>query len=181
MNRVNLEAIQKTAGTVQADPASAIRKNHLDGAWNLQGADGERPQFFASVAFEGGSILLESDQPTFQGGGGMRPSPIQYCLFGLAACFASSFVTAATARGVSLQSFEVAAEVEVNLSRSLGFSQDPPMKGMTLSLRVQSDATREVLEEIAEVARSRCPAVFCLTNPMELQIRMTGEEASLRR
>jgi hypothetical protein len=37
-----------------------------------------------------------------------------------------------------------------------------------LTLKIDSDATPSVLAEIENLARERCPGVYCLTNPIPL-------------
>ena len=102
------------------------------------------------------------------GGRGLAPDPIQYCLYGMAACYAGTFVSVATLEGVALQSLRVAAENRVDLTRTLGLSSNPIVEGVHVTLTVATDAPPEKLDQIEALARDRCPGVYCLVNPIQL-------------
>ncbi len=59
-------------------------------------------------------------------------------------------------------------ENKVDLTRTLGLSGNPVVEGIELTLEVESDTTREKLEEIESLAKERCPGVYCLVNPIPL-------------
>jgi uncharacterized OsmC-like protein len=109
------------------------------------------------------------------GGGGRKPDPVQYCLYGLAACFAGTFATLAAMEGVALKKLVVAAENRVDLSRTLGLSWNPIVEGVEITVMVSADAPREKLEEIERLARERCPGVYCLTTPIPLTTHLVVE------
>lgn len=163
-NNVNLDAITKTAQAIQQDPAQGRKTNRVEGVWNLN----QGPQFSAEVTFEGGTAVLEADQPKAQGGEGLKPSPIHYCMFGMASCFAATFAAVAAAEGIDLDSLKVAVESDMNLSRAFGLSDAPAVEEMRLTLTVAARAPEEAIRRVAELAEERCPAVYCLTNPIKL-------------
>src|SRR3989338_7787303 len=68
---------------------------------------------------------VEADGPPFMGGSGIKPDPVQYCLFGLAACYAQTFASVAAEKGIKLNKLKVAAENKVNLIKALGLSDEP--------------------------------------------------------
>jgi uncharacterized OsmC-like protein len=171
LNNVDVNALEATVEAARADPAKARRVNRVQGSWNL--VDGQ-PQFVAVLGFDSGEQLLEADQPPPQGGGGLAPGPVQYCLFGLASCFAATFAANAAMAGLAVRKLRVAAEADVNFSRVYGLSEEPIIEGVRLALDVDSDAPLEELRQVEEMATRRCPAVFCMTNAVRL-------ETSLRR
>ncbi len=61
------------------------------------------------MAFEGREMTLETDQPPGQGGGS-RPGPMLYCLYGLASCYTATFATTAAMMEVELRRLEVAGK-----------------------------------------------------------------------
>ena len=95
LNNVNLEKLGETIAGFQADLATAKRKQRVEGVWNLTPG---QPQFSARLPIAGGEFVLEADQPPFLGGGGSRPGPIQYAVFGLAACYTATFATVAASQ-----------------------------------------------------------------------------------
>ncbi len=106
------------------------------------------------------------------GGRGLRPDPVQYCLFGMASCFASTYAAVAAAEGVALKRLRIAMENELDMSRALGVSDRKPIESATMTLEVQSDAPKAKLEELRKLAEERCPGVYCITNPIPFTSRL---------
>ena len=165
MNNINLEAIKKFMEEVQKNPEAAKKTKSISGEWNFEQGN---PQFMAEIKFQSGSAVIEADSPQFMGGAGLKPDPIQYCLFGLAACYASTFVSICAEKGIELSKLKVTAENKTNLTKSLGLGEEPIVEKVKLSLEVESDADKEKINEIEKFARERCPGVYCLTNPIKL-------------
>ena len=106
------------------------------------------------------------------GGGGLAPDPIQYCLYGLAACFAGTYASLAAADGVALTSLKVIAENQVDLTRPMGLGDKPVVDWVSLTVVAESDASDAKLKELEVLARERCPGVYCLTKPIPLETRV---------
>ena len=168
-NNVSLEDLEKTLAAFRADPGKGRKTNRLEGVWNLEAG---QPQFSARVAFEGGEITLEADQPTGQGGGGSRPGPMLYCLYGLASCYVATFATTAAVMGVELKRLGVAVESDVNFAPVFGLSEGPIIEGMRITLSVESDVPEEKIAEIEALAAQRCPGVFCMANAIPFETRL---------
>ena len=143
----------------------------MEGNWNLE--DG-KVQFVSTLEHANGSTIVEADAPPFMGGSGLKPDPVQYCLFGLAACFAQTFASIAAEDGIELKKLKVTAENKVNLSRALGLSNEPIVEGVKLIVEV-SNSDKDKLKEIGQLAKERCPGVYCLTNPIKLDIEMNPQ------
>ena len=168
-NNVNLEALEKTAGGIRQDAAKGKRTNRVEGTWNL--ASGQ-PQFSADVSFEGGKLTLEADQPTFLGGGGTRPGPMHYALFGLASCFTATFVTIASTQGLALEEVRTSAGFDINFAKAFGVADLPIAEEVRVTLAVKSEAPRGKIEEVLRLAEERCPVSYCLTKPIRLSARL---------
>lgn len=169
VNNVDVEAMGKFAGQVEADPDLAKKEKRVVGSWNF---DDDRPQFSAVLQYKEGERTVESDFAPFMGGGGLAPDPIQYCLYGMAACYAGTFASLAAGQGVELKALSVVAENRVDLSRSMGLSDNPVVEGVSLTLHVDADADNSILRELERMARDRCPGVYCLTEPIPLETRL---------
>ena len=169
MNNINLDKVKTFAEEVIADKNKAIKLKRIEGSWNfIEG----KPQFTSTLEHASGTTIVEVDAPPFMGGSGIKPDPVQYCLFGLAACFAQTFASIAAEKGIELKKLKVAAENKVNLSKALGLSDEPIVERVKLSVEVSSDADKGRLKEIEELAKQRCPGVYCLTNPIKLDVEM---------
>lgn len=167
-NNVDVDRLQATFADVQKDLSKAKKVNKIEGEWNL----GQGPQFRATVSFENGKMTLEADQPGFLGGGGTQPGPMIYCLYGSASCYAATFATMAALEGIDLKKLRVVAESSIDFSKVLGLTNNPIAEKVRFTLFVESDAPQAKIREIEELSRQRCPAVYCLTNPIPLETEL---------
>lgn len=164
-NNVDVAAIERAAAEGKKDQTKLRRQQRIEGQWLL--AEGV-PQLRAEITYENGKVTLETDQPAVQGGSGSRPSPIHYCSFGMAACYAATYAMVASQMGIGLRSLSVRLESNMDYSRMYGLSHAPPIEAVKMTLLVQADAPKARLQEAEKLAQQRCPAVYCLTNPIRL-------------
>ena len=165
-NNVNLQGMMSFMEQAKADPGLLKKEKSVEGTWNF--TEGQ-PQFKATLAYAGGERTLEADLAPFLGGTGGAPDPIQYCLYGLAACFGGTFMAIAAGEGVILKSLRVVAENQVDFSRAMGMGTKPVVEKVMLKLIAESDAPQAKLQELEKLARERCPGVYCLTQPIPLE------------
>ena len=173
INHVNLENLQKTEEKFKKDPALAKKINRIEGEWILDNETG--PQFRAEIPIATGTVVLEADQPPSLGGSGTRAGPMHYCLYGVAACFLATFATIAASEGVELQKLKIIAEANMDLSKSFGLSENSTVSEVNFKVNVKTDASEEQIEKVKRLAKERCPAVFCLTQPIELNMEITKQ------
>jgi uncharacterized OsmC-like protein len=121
-------------------------------------------QFRANLTFENGSITLFTDQPTPSGGKGNAPNPVQYCVFSMIACYATTFVTIATMKGVKIDSLKVRGYSKVNMKSVLEIEEGPVVEEVGITLEFISPAPMEVLEEIKKLADQKCPAAYTVSH-----------------
>jgi uncharacterized OsmC-like protein len=167
LNNVNVERVEEEARNIQTDSSKAVRLNRVEGNWNL---DESEAQFQAIVKFEAGEAILHCDSPPFMGGEGRAPGPLQYCIYGFTSCFASTFATVAAGAGVQLRSMRVFGESEMDFSRAFGVADKTVIREVHISLDVDADAPPEKIQELKELALHRCPAIFCLANPVLVKV-----------
>ncbi|MBI5598313.1 MAG: OsmC family protein [Deltaproteobacteria bacterium] len=168
INNIDVDRVKATVKELQKDLSKAKKVNKIEGEWNMAGG----AQFSATVSFENGKATLSADQPTFLGGGGTQPGPMIYCLYGSASCYAATFATIAAMEGVTLKKLTVIAESYVDFSKTLGLSNNPTAEKVRFTLCVESDAPAEKIKNIEALSRERCPAVYCLTQPIPLETEL---------
>ncbi len=173
LNNINTQVVGKFMEEAEKDPQIAKKSKRVEGEWVFE--DG-KPQFKATLAFKEGEQVVESDFAPFMGGRGLAPDPIQYCLYGMAACYAGTFVSLATMEGIALRGLKIAVENKVDLTRTLGLSSNPIVEGVEMTLTVTSNVPRERLEQVEALARDRCPGVYCLINPIQLTTHLVTED-----
>ena len=166
INDMNLEGLKTFIEEVKQDYSKAKKNKKVECSWNF---DEGKPQIEAKVQHPKGDTILKSDFAPFMGGEGLAPDPIQYCLFGLAACFAGTFMSMATMMGIRINDLRVSAENFTDLTKTLGLTSNPIVEKVKIIATVKSDGKKEQLEELEKLARERCPGVYCLVNPVPLE------------
>jgi len=169
MNNMNLEGMKIFMEEVKQDLSKAKKSKKVECSWNF---DEGKPQIEAKVLHPKGETILRSDFAPFMGGEGLAPDPIQYCLFGLAACFAGTFMSMATMMGIKINDLRVSAENFTDLSKTLGLTNNPIVEKVKIILTVKSDGKKEQLKELEKLACERCPGVYCLVNPIPLETEL---------
>lgn len=162
VNRVDVDKFRETVEKARKDPATGKKTMEVEGEWRL-GKTG--PQFESRIKTEkGGEITLFSDETLILGGGGTAPNPVQYCIYGLIACYAATFAKWAAMEGIVLRSFRIKATANMDLTRAFGVSQNAILEQLKWEMMVDSDASMEKLEELNEIAKERCPGYYCVTH-----------------
>lgn len=167
MNHVNMESLTKLMEAIKGDSANAKITPKVTGKWIFE--EGQ-PQFRSEVEIEGGTFTVDADMPTSLGGWGSAPGPLHYCLYGLASCYAFTFAALAAMEGVALRKLEVETEGHIDVSKVFGLSDDPIVEEVRWRVVVDSDADDQTIERLKKLAQERCPAVYCLMNPIKLTI-----------
>lgn len=168
VNNVNVDKLKETVASMQKDLSKAKKTNKVEGEWSLSNG----AQFKAEVSFENGKVTFEADQPSFLGGGGLAPGPMIYCLYGSASCYVATFATMAAMEGIELKKLKVIAESNIDFSKVFGLSENPIAEKVKFTLIVETDAPKEKIRQLEEMSRQRCPAVYCLTNPIPLETEL---------
>jgi uncharacterized OsmC-like protein len=169
MNNINLEEMKSFVAEVKQDLAKSKRTKKVECSWNF---DEKKPQMESKLPYPKGETTLRSDLAPFMGGTGSAPDPIQYCLFGLAACFAGTFMSTATMMGIKIESLKISAENSLDFSKTIGLTKNPIAEKVTIVTEVKSDANKEQLKNLETLARERCPGVYCLINPIPLELEL---------
>src|SRR3989344_6475119 len=150
MNKIDTNQLRLFYEDVKKDNGKAVKAKKIVGEWNF----GVGAQFVSKLEHASGTTVVEADGPVFMGGFGIKPDPVQYCLFGLAACFAQTFASIAAEKGIKLDKLKVAAENKVNLSMALGLSNEPIVERVKLLVEV-SDIDKDKMKEIEQLAKER--------------------------
>ncbi len=165
INNVNLDGVQAFLEAIKAEPAKARKTQVIEGEWLFEG----NSQFRSVVGFEGGQATIEADNPTFMGGRGTLPGPMQYCFYGFASCYTGVFATMASMLGIELKKLSVRVEADINFEKVFGISDAPIIEEIRVKISVASDAPEEKIREAERLAQERCPAVYTLGNIIPLK------------
>lgn len=171
---VQVDRLRQTMEKAKSDPQSARIQVELDGSWNL--TEGQ-PQFSSTLMTPGaGPVEVKADFPPQFGGWGLAPSAVQYCVYAATACFLSTFALVAALEGVSLRRLSVHASGRLNLSRFLAAGEAPVVEALKWTVQADTDADEATLRRLLALTEERCPAAWCLRNPVPFEadvVRLT--------
>jgi uncharacterized OsmC-like protein len=165
-NNVNLAAVEALAERARTEPAAVRLQKRVEGSWSLREGT---PQFRASVSHGDGASVLQADMAPAFGGGGLAPDPLQYLLFGLAACYTATLVMIASMEGVELGEVRTVAENSVDVSRTLGLGDKPLVERVSVRVTVSAPVDEARLAAWAKAAREGCPFAFTVANAVPLE------------
>ena len=168
-NNVNLAAVGALVERAKMDPGAAKLQKRVEGAWNFR--DGA-PQFIATVAHGDSRSTLLADMAVPFGGAGLAPDPLQYMLFGLAACYTATLVMVASMEGVDLGDVKAVAENAVDVSNVFGLGERPLMERVSVRVTVNAAVDDARLARWAQAARESCPFAFTVANAIPLETRV---------
>jgi uncharacterized OsmC-like protein len=164
INRVEVDRFNETLEKAKDDPSKTKKVIEFEGNWEI-GKTG--PQFSTKINLEKGEeFLIQSDEPMALGGGGTVPNPVQYALYGIAACFAATFAKWTAMEGIVLNEFKIKVRADMNLSVSFGIFQEPAIPiydFIKFEIIIDSAMSTEELERFIEITKQRCPCYYCLT------------------
>lgn len=170
MNNINLTALQQSIEKAKTDTTVLQIPLNLEGEWRM---DETKPQFGGSFKIPSGEeVMQESDFPPFLGGGGRRPSPLQYCFWGGMACYASTFMLTAVSENIPIKRMKIRTTGTIDFNQAVGLGDSPPISGLTWEISVESDAAQEELDRLNTLAEERCPASWMMKNIVEFKARV---------
>lgn len=170
VNRVDIDKFKETVEKARKDHSTGKKNIEMVGEWRI-GKTG--PQFEAKIETEkGGEITLQSDETLILGGGGTAPNPVQYCIYGLIACYAATFAKWAAMERVVLKSLKIKAISSIDLTRSFGVTKNPVLEHIKWEMIVNTDANMETLNRLNEITKERCPGFYCVTNEIYPDVKI---------
>ncbi len=170
MHNVNVDVLEQTIAKARTQPGALTQQVSFDGQWQTTAG---QPQFRATIALPSGDpVVFEADFPPPMGGTGSAPNPLAYCFWGGLACYAMTYAQEAARQGIELRGLRARIEAEVDMTRALGVTDNPPVQQIDWYLDVDADAPRDKLDEIKRIADEHCPGVYCLRNPIQLTTQL---------
>lgn len=166
MNNVNLATVGALMERAKADPSAVRMQKRVEGTWSS--VDGT-PQFSATVVHADRKSTLTADMAPPFGGGGLAPDPLQYMLFGLAACYTATVVMLASMEGVDLGEVKTVAENSVDASHVFGLGNKPLVERVAVRVIVGAPVDAERLARWNQAAREKCPFAYTVAHAIPLE------------
>ena len=120
---------------------------------------------------------FEADHPEQLIGKDHAPTPAEHLLHALAACITAGVGNIAAARGVDLHRVESTVEGDIDLMGLLGLDESTRngYQGITVSVRIEGDASAEELRRVVERSVARSAVFDVLSNGTSVSVRVDAQ------
>ena len=178
VNGVDVERLEATVSAIQADPTIARFVFRASNRWLRGGHNRTVIKDFYGAGKEDTSrakeFVLDNDEPDVLLGADKGANPVEFVLHALAGCLTTSLVYHAAARNIHIQEVATTFEGDLDLRGFLGLSEEVRngYEGITVTMMIKADASKEVLEELCELAQQRSPVFDIVTNPVPVSVRL---------
>ncbi len=161
---LNLGNYKNFLEQVQHDPSKAQFSFTAKTFWK----DGARTETVAR------DRVIKADEPEAFGGTDSAADPVELLLAALTSCVSIGLVTQAAKRGVDFQDFEIEVTGDLDLRGYLGLDEEirPGYTNLQYVVRVKSDASQEVIEEILRSAEKTSPMFDSIRNGTPISSRL---------
>lgn len=177
INRIDMDRFSETVQRAKDDLSKTKKIIEFEGKWEI-GEIG--PQFSAKINTEnGGEFLIQSDEPMALGGSGSAPNPVQYGLYGIAACYSAAFVKWISNEGIIINKFKVKVKADMDIAASLGIFKEPPIpfyEHIKFEIIIDSELSMKEIERFNEITKQRCACYYCLTTAIIPEIVLKKED-----
>ncbi|MDO6518870.1 OsmC family protein [Zobellia uliginosa] len=173
-NGVNVDQLVETIGAVQGNPELAKFEFRTKNNWIEGGHCVSSMKSFYGVGQEDTSrqetFTMECDHPNVLLGEDKAATPAEVVLHALGSCLTGAMVYHAAANGIEIEGAESSLKGGCDLHGFLGL--DPEVRkgfdGITVRLKVKSDATEEQLMNLAKFS----PVFDIISNPTPVSIEI---------
>lgn len=121
-------------------------------------------------------FVLVKDEPIFLLGNDKGANPVEHLLAALAGCLTTTLVYFAAGEDVKLDEVTSSIEADANLSGFLGLDENVRMgcSQIRVSFDIKSDAPREKIEELFQLAQARSGVFDMITNKTSVLVSLNN-------
>lgn len=178
MNGVNVDKLFSTIDVIKGKPDVAKFKFRATNKWINGTHNRATIKDFYGACQEDKSrtepMAFDADEPPVLLGENKGANPVEYVLTALSACLTTSLIAYAAARGIKLDEVESRLEGGIDVRGFLGMS-DKVRNGyenIKVTFKIKSDAPKEKLKELIEIAQKRSPVFDIVTNPVPVSVEL---------
>ncbi len=119
-------------------------------------------------------FVFQKDEPPILLGQDAGANPVEYLFAALAGCVTTGLVYHAAAKGIELDEVESTYEGDLDLRGFLGMTDEVRngYESITITFKIKSDAPREQLEELLQIAQDRSPVFDIVSNPVPINVKL---------
>jgi len=177
INGVNVTKLHETLGVIREKPEIAKFNFKAKGKW-IDGAHGRTTinDFYgACQTFKRSEpFVFEKDEPPVLLGKDRGANPVEYVFAALDGCLTTSLIYHAAARGIKIDEVETSFSGDLDLHGFLGLDDNVRngYKKIKVTFNIKSDASREKLQELVELAQKRSPVFDIVSHPTPVEVML---------
>ncbi|MGB8217172.1 MAG: OsmC family protein [Candidatus Methanoperedens sp.] len=178
LNGVNVDQLVATINAIKGNPGIARFQFKSNTEWVNGGHSRTKIQGFFGAGAEDASrnkpYIVEGDEPPVLLGSNIGPNAVEAVLASIGSCLAVGFVYNAAARGIKIKSLNFTIEGDIDLHGFLGLSEEvrPGYQNIRVNYRVNSDATREQIEELSNYVQRTSPVLDMIRNGLPVSVTL---------
>jgi uncharacterized OsmC-like protein len=176
LNGLNLEQLVQTVEALKSDPSLARFEFRATNRWIEGGHNRSTIQSFYGAGSEDASrtepFEFDNGEPPVLLGNNEGANPVEFLLHALAGCVTTTFVLHAAARGIKLNSVstELEGDIDVQGLLDLDPSASVGYEEIRIKMRVDADASDEVIEELMMFTQAHSPVCNTICRPVPVKI-----------
>lgn len=178
INGVDVDRLSETMDAIKHDPEIATFRFRASNHWESGGHNMTTIHDFFGAKQNidhRKDFHISADEPDLLLGSDQGANPVELALSALASCLTTTLVYHAAARGITVRAVESELEGDLDLRGFLGMSDTVRRgyKNIGVKMRVDADASQDMLDELIELAQKRSPVFDIISNPVNVVV--TGE------
>jgi len=120
------------------------------------------------------SFIYTKDEPPVLLGTDHGANPVEYALCALAGCVTTTLVYYAAAMNVMIRKVESTLEGDIDLRGLLNIGENvkPGYESIQIKFKIESDAPKEILQKLVEIAKKHSPVANTITNATPINISL---------
>lgn len=177
INGVNVTKLSGIVSAIQETPTIAKFNFRAKGEW----IDGGHNQITINDFYGAGqthtrsrSFVYDEDEPPVLLGEDHGANAGEYALAALSSCLTSTLIYHAAAQGVVIDEVETTLSGDIDLQGYLGMSENVRngYEKVKVTFKVKSEAPKEKIRELVELAQKRSPVFDIFTNPTPVEVSL---------
>jgi uncharacterized OsmC-like protein len=119
-------------------------------------------------------FVFDKDEPPVLLGTDQGANPVEYALAALNGCLTTSLIYHAAAQGVKIDEVESTLSGDLDLQGFLGMSEKVRngYEKIRVNFKVKSDAPREKIRELVDLAQKRSPVFDIVSHPTSVEVSL---------
>ena len=178
LNGVDVDQLVATINAIKENPDLARFQFRSNTEWVDGGHSRTRIQSFFGAGTEDTSrkkpFVIEGDEQPVLLGTNSAPNAVEAVLASLASCLAVGIAYNAAARGIKIKSLNFTVEGDIDLHGFLGLSEEirPGYEKIRVNYRIDSDATKEKIEELCDHVQRTSPVLDIIRNEIPVSVTL---------